>query len=412
MVRNITQETSILVDKCKKSREFSVMFFRHHKDDLKRRIQALTQFMYRAGREKRPEKVLISKQILRLRQLLASLQKDNAMQVQDNIAKSMNQRTEPVGVAPRPFVQEKQIVTQAQEEKILSYKNTDHEGMLVAHAGAKHGKDRHEHQLSQKKLQNDDTSGQSQQRSGPQEILKPHERLFRQRTKSMIIAENIEKRFGKRGKLKSPNDHDKAKRYFESSLRGGRNSNLSEDWRSKSTKPKGKSPQKGNKKPIWNSSQNLSKGVTDIAEVKGPLYSWEEGYDDVGSTSQQAILHASGRINTLRKEASDPKFKMKRHNIAFGSKPTERGAPRFDPKSLYRKVSQAKHVSSSTARLLLDFSIVLNTQEYETYRMLALGVPLEKSALQRQAVKEAAKHATKRLSLTNFPATIDDTDEN
>ena len=393
MVRNITQETSILVDKCKKSREFSVMFFRHHKDDLKQRIQALTQFMHRAGREKRPEKVLISKQILRLRQLLASLQKDNAMQAQEYSANSTSQRTEPVVVAPKPPVQEKQIVSYSHDEKKLTDKNSL------------------ENQLSPSNSQNDYSSSQSQRRSGPQEILKPHERLFRQRTKSMIIAENIEKRFGKHGKQKSPNDHDKAKRYFESSLREGRNSNLSEDWRSKSTKYKGKSPQKEKKKPIWNSSQNVTKNVTDIVEVKGPLYSWEEGYDGVRGSNQEANLHASGRINALRKEANDPKFKMKKHNIAFGSKPTQRGAPRFDPKSLHRRTSDINHETSSTARVLLDFSIVLNTQEYETYRMLAMGVPLEKSALQRQAVKEAAKHAAKRLSLTNAPAAIDKSNE-
>ena len=141
---------------------------------------------------------------MRLRQLLASLQKDNAMQSQNSIAKSLSQRTEPTGVAPRPPVQEKQIVAQLQEEKKRVYhiKIPTTRVCLCLMPGQSMERISTNIKFRRKKLQSDASNGQSQQRSGPQEILKPHERLFRQRTKSMIIAENIEKRFGKHGQQK------------------------------------------------------------------------------------------------------------------------------------------------------------------------------------------------------------------
>jgi hypothetical protein len=424
-VRNVAEETSVLVQKCSRSKEFASMFYRHHQNDLRARIQDLTKFMHRAGKEKRSERVLISKQILHLRKLMSTLQKENAMRMHDQ--KKKNIVLEPSYSAPPPppgvpLQQQEKLQQSEKNTYALTSNNRSHEKTNVNH-------DKQEAQHKSNALtvvmenndgeegatshSNDKDSGGKALRSGPQKRMKPHERLFRQRTKSMIIAENIEKRWGNHGKLKSPDANDKAKRNFETSLRGGRNSVLADEWRNNHKSSRSPKKDHGNKKPVWNCGKSVNKNVRKPSvEPTEALYAWESRYVDGSSSKQEEPKHASERIDQLRQEANDPKFKMKKHNVAFGSKPTVKGAPRFDPKSLHKRTSYISRsnntaLNSGAARVLLDFAIVLNAQEFETYRMLALGVPLEKSALQRQAVKEAAKHATKRLSLSNVPANND-----
>ena len=58
--------------------------------------------------------------------------------------------------------------------------------------------------------------------------------------------------------------------------------------------------------------------------------------------------------------------------------------------------------------ILMDFQIRLTKEEYETYKMLALSVPVERSTLHRQAVQEAAVQATRRLSNAGLPTDIDE----
>ena len=413
LVRNVAQETSVLVEKCNRSKEFASMFYRHHQNDLRTRIQDLTRFMHRAGKEKRNEKVLISKQILRLRQLMSSLQKENALRLQEmknnnkyNNKKNMNEPSYSAPLPPPSTEQQQQQQQQPEKAYTNEEPRVEENALAVIMKDSDNDDDENSNRTTTQSS-NTKSTGKKQIRSGPQKRMKPHERLFRQRTKSMIIAEDIEKRWGSHGKLKSPNANDKSKRNYETSLRGGRNAVLADEWRTNHHKKKLRSPKK-NKKPLWNSRKSIaSRNVRKPSiEPKEALYAWESGYIEGGSSSkhEEKKQYASARIDKLRKEANDPKFKMKKHNVAFGSKPTEKGAPRFDPKSLHRKTSYLKYsnntaLNSSSARVLVDFAIVLNEQEYETYKLLALGVPLEKSALQRQAVKEAAKHATKRLSI-------------
>ena len=285
-LRNIAQEVDALVDKCYRSEQFAEMFLLQHEGDLRKRIATLTEFMHQAGREGRDERVLISKLVMRMRKLLLDLQKrvySGASQSSNSVDKSLTN-----------------VPTEGDNKVSVS-----------------------------KFIEEKETSLSMSRRDGKPNKMQIHERLFRSRTKSMIISEAVEAKLGEN----SPLAQEKLKRSFHTTLRTGSSpdgslleqsntSRLAQEWRSGKTargnevSPKGGDPhpRRYKKKAV----QNIQKAAPKA------LYHWEEGYTEneeqrimpEKAEREEKYFHAQNHAKELRNIAKDPTFKSKHHTIS------------------------------------------------------------------------------------------------
>ena len=384
-LRNIAQEVDVLVDRCYRSDEFAAMFLHQHEGDLRKRIATLTEFMHQAGREGRNERVLISKLVMRMRKLLLDLQKQ--------VFPGSSQSTAPPEKAMPVDGGERVSVAEFVENKETALSRSRRDG----------------HQTPKMEI---------------------HERLFRSRTKSMIISETMQAKLGEN----SPEAQERLKRTFHTTLRNGTSpdqsrsspqgtsSRLAKEWRSGragASPAQDVSPRGGDPHP----KRYTKKKKTPTGPKAPPraLYHWEEGYTEQQEQDlaqermdrEEKYFHPQNHAKALRKIAKDPTFKTKHHNIGFGRKLAPKGTVRFDPKSSlytsqYGSHERKRSKKHGTMEILMDFQIRLTKEEYETYKMLALSVPVERSTLHRQAVQEAAVQATRRLSNAGLPTDIDE----
>jgi hypothetical protein len=376
LVRNIAQETSALVDKCRQSKQFGNMFFRQHEQDLRDRIRDLTEFKHRATREGREERILINKQVIRLRQLLLDLQKEARQELsthEKGLASPpprLPASTVPLPPPPPPAIGDTAIVV-VDDKAMTQDERKAQETSLLA---------------------------------GMEEKRKIHDRLFRSRTKSMVIADAIENKYGTHPFKKQ----EALKSTFHNTLRSAKPSEARRPpgqaektqvaWRHSTSPPKNADGTTNNK---------MVKDLSQLTHCNDPdkhqpLYRWEEGYDgshDGGQHEESSKFHTSMKAKELRAIAQHPEFKLKHHNIGFGSRvPIPGDHSRFDPLITHHKQRKTSMVQQQTMEVLLDFQIQLTREEYETYKLLGLGVPVERSATHNLAIKEAAAQAVHQLS--------------